>query len=99
MSVQAETHCMLDEVRESCAYEEPRNEREQAIAQVWREAFRSEKIGCNDNYFELGGDSLLAMELTELLATRHAILVPVVVLFQYPTIRELAEVIDEIDRA
>lgn len=80
-------------------YEEPQGEMELAIAQTWRDAFRLEKIGRNANFFELGGNSLLGMELTQMLAERLAVQVPVVVLFQYPTIREMAEIISTVEVA
>lgn len=87
------------EMRNGDVYEEPQGEIEMAIAQVWKDAFRIEKIGRHDNFFGLGGNSLLGMELTDMLAKRLAIQVPVVVLFQYPTIREIAEILGSIDCA
>jgi acyl carrier protein len=80
-------------------YEEPQGDMELAIAQIWKDAFRVERIGRNDNFFELGGNSLLGMELTEMLANRLAVQIPVVVLFQYPTVRELAEIISAAEGA
>jgi hypothetical protein len=88
-----EMSSLVDEVSDDEVYEDPQGELELALAQVWRDAFRLEKIGRNDNFFGLGGNSLLGMELTEMLATRLDIQIPVVVLFQYPSIRELAEVL------
>lgn len=74
-------------------YEEPQGELELAVAEVWQETFRLDRIGRNDNFFGLGGNSLLGMQLTEKLADKMDLQIPVVVLFQYPTVRELAEVI------
>ena len=74
-------------------YEEPQGELEQAIAQLWRELFRLDKVGRNDNFFELGGNSLSGMDLSEMLTTRLAIEVPVLAIFQHPTVREIAKVI------
>ena len=71
----------------------PQGELETTIAQVWAEVFGREKIGRNANFFELGGNSLLGMDLTELLASRLGVQVPVLVLFQYPTIGEMAGII------
>jgi hypothetical protein len=68
-------------------------ELEQAISQAWRDVFNLDKIDRDDNFFELGGNSLLGMNLTEILETRAAIRVPVLVVFQYPTIREMAEIV------
>jgi phthiocerol/phenolphthiocerol synthesis type-I polyketide synthase E len=78
---------------ESYHEEGPREGLEEGIAEVWREAFKIERIGRNDNFFELGGTSVLGLDVVERLEARLAIRVPILVLFQYPTIREMAEII------
>lgn len=77
-------------------YEEPQGELEHAIAGLWREAFKLERVGRHDNFYELGGNSLLGMDLSEMFMTRMAIEIPVLAIFQYPTVRELAEVVEEL---
>lgn len=47
----------------SVAYQAPRDEVEQMIAEIWQDAFGIEAIGIFDDFFELGGDSLLALNL------------------------------------
>ena len=74
-------------------YEDPQGELELAIAQLWKELFHLERIGRNDNFFELGGNSLSGMDLSEMFTTRLALEVPVLSIFQYPTVAELARVI------
>jgi Phosphopantetheine attachment site len=66
---------------------------EDAIAEVWQEVFHLENIDHNANFFELGGNSLLGMDITELLAMRLGIEVPVLTIFQHPSIREMTSVI------
>jgi len=66
---------------------------EQAVTEVWQEVFRLPGIDRDANFFELGGNSLLGMDLTELLASRLGIAVPVLTLFQNPSIREMTAVI------
>lgn len=73
--------------------EEPQGLLERAIAQLWRETFRLDKLGRNDNFFELGGNSLLGMDLSEMIMARLGLQVPVLTIFQYPTIREIADFI------
>lgn len=75
------------------AYEEPQGEVERAVANVWAHTLGVERIGRNDNFFELGGDSRIGLELTEALATSLAVELPVVTLFQNPTIREISAAI------
>ena len=71
----------------------PQGEVEQAIAQMWKEVFHLEQVSRNDNFFELGGDSVLGMTMSEMFTTRFQLHVPIVAIFQYPTIREMAEVV------
>ena len=74
-------------------YEEPQGELEQAVARLWKEVFRLDKMGRNDNFFELGGNSLLGMELSESFTTHLGADVPVLLIFQHPSVRELAQAI------
>lgn len=76
-------------------YEEPHGDLEQAIAQLWKDLFHLDRVGRNDNFFELGGNSLLGMDLSEMFISHLALEVPVLAIFQHPTIREIAQVIAE----
>jgi amino acid adenylation domain-containing protein len=73
------------------AYTKPQNALEETIAAIWQRLLRIDKVGIHDNFFDLGGHSLLIVkascELSEALDQR----VSVVELFQYPTISSLAE--------
>lgn len=66
---------------------------EEAITQAWREVFRRQDIGRDENFFEMGGDSILGMDVAALVAARLKVEIPIVALYQNPTIRELAEFI------
>jgi acyl transferase domain-containing protein/acyl carrier protein len=74
-------------------YAEPRNELEQQVANVWEELFGIQPIGRDDNFLELGGHSLLAIQMATQLRTLFAVDLPVTVLFEAPTVGELAAVI------
>lgn len=78
---------------EGSGSDKPQGDLEQAIAQLWLDLFHMDRIGRNDNFFELGGNSLLGMDLSEMFETRLAIEVPVLMIFQYPTIGEIAQII------
>jgi hypothetical protein len=41
----------------------PRTETEQLVAEVWRELLKSDRVGVHDNFFEIGGHSLLSMQV------------------------------------
>lgn len=47
-------------------FEVPEGEVEQALAKVWRDVMRLEKVGRWDNFYELGGDSIVAMQIVSL---------------------------------
>jgi len=49
-------------------YEAPRNNTEQVIAQIWQEFLEVERIGRNDSFFDLGGDSILLIRMLGQLA-------------------------------
>lgn len=75
-------------------YVAPQNDVEQTIAAVWQEVLNLEKIGVNDNFFEVGGNSLL---ITKIYSQLKNILpnklepISLVDLFKYSTIRSLAK--------
>ncbi|MEH2268431.1 MAG: non-ribosomal peptide synthetase, partial [Nostoc sp.] len=73
------------------AYVVPQTEVEKTIASVWQKALNLEKIGIHDNFFEIGGHSLLLVtvhsQLQEILKAELSTLD----LFRYPTINSLAE--------
>ncbi|HZI31263.1 MAG TPA: non-ribosomal peptide synthetase, partial [Candidatus Binatia bacterium] len=72
------------------AYAAPRTELEKDIAGIWRELLRVEQVGLHDNFFDLGGNSLLVVEAQAKLRGVAGLDLPVVRLFQYPTIGSLA---------
>ncbi|MET0400464.1 MAG: amino acid adenylation domain-containing protein [Longimicrobiaceae bacterium] len=76
---------------EPAAHAAPRSDVERAIAAAWQEVLGVDAVGLDDNFFDLGGHSLLLARLRSRLAGRFPGEVSVVVLFRYPTVRSLAE--------
>ncbi|NNL78724.1 MAG: acyltransferase domain-containing protein, partial [Desulfobacterales bacterium] len=72
----------------------PRTEIEKKLARVWRQILKLDKVGIDDNFFELGGDSLMGLKTVSRLHSDHRIDLPVVKLFQYPSIEKLARYLD-----
>jgi amino acid adenylation domain-containing protein len=68
----------------------PRGRTEDAIAAAWREVLRLEQVGIDDNFFDLGGHSLLLVQVQAKLRSALGQDVPIVEMFQYPTIRTMA---------
>src|SRR5439155_26591838 len=61
------------------------------IAQVWQAVLRVDKVGMNDNFFDLGGHSLLLVEVLHQLRDRLGLNLTMVDLFTYPTISALSQ--------
>jgi amino acid adenylation domain-containing protein len=72
------------------AYREPESGLERTIASVWRELLQIDKVGVDDNLFDLGGHSLLLLQLRDRLADLFDKELPLVEIFRYPTVRMLA---------
>ena len=72
------------------AYVAPTNETERAIADVWKELLRVETVGIHDNFFDLGGHSLLVVQLHSRLRRRLGRDLAVLDLFIHPTVHALA---------
>ncbi|MBW4467313.1 MAG: SDR family NAD(P)-dependent oxidoreductase [Pegethrix bostrychoides GSE-TBD4-15B] len=76
----------------------PQNQRQQQIAQIWREVLNLQTVGTEDNFFELGGNSLLLMQVLQRLQQLQPS-ISVMTLFQYPTIAALARHLTQADQA
>jgi len=68
----------------------PQTELERTIARTWQEALRIEQVSVDDNFFDLGGHSLLMMKVHGLLCEAVGREIPIVDLFTYPSVRSLA---------
>jgi len=68
----------------------PRTEVEKAIAALWQSVLNLEQVGLHDNFFDLGGHSLLMVRVHGQIQQRLAIEIPLVDLFRYPTVSSLA---------
>ncbi|KAA6459460.1 amino acid adenylation domain-containing protein [Bacillus cereus] len=71
-------------------YVKPMTELEQSLVEIWEEVLGVRGIGTQDNFFELGGHSLKATSLSAQIHKRLEIEIPLRRLFDYPTIKELA---------
>ncbi|MCG7491885.1 amino acid adenylation domain-containing protein [Vibrio sp. Of14-4] len=80
----------------SCAFEAARSDIELVLCEVWKQVLVIDQVGISDNFFSLGGDSILAMQVVSQaklvgykISTRD--------LFEYQTVKELAQVAQLID--
>ncbi|RKG88709.1 amino acid adenylation domain-containing protein, partial [Corallococcus terminator] len=74
----------------SSAYEAPRSELERTLAALWQEVLEVPRVGLHDGFFELGGNSLLLVQVHGRLKAALGVDVPLLTLFQHPNISALA---------
>lgn len=68
---------------------------EQTIATVWQKAFGVDKIGIDDNFFDLGGYSLMIIAVHGELQARLNTTFPITKVFQYSTVSSLARYLSQ----
>ncbi len=72
----------------------PRTATEAGLAEIWKNALELPEVGVADNFFDLGGHSMLAVKIISRARERFAVELPIAALFHAPTIAKLAAVID-----
>lgn len=83
------------QAQKSTTFIAPQTGAEKIIAGIWKEVLRMDKIGINDNFFDLGGNSLNIIEVNTKLQDNMGKDIPIVTLFTYSTIRSLALHLDQ----
>ena len=74
---------------QAALYVAPRNATEQAMCEVWQEVLKLDRVGVEDNFFGLGGDSILSIRIVSMLKSR-GIVFDVRDIFKHQTIEQLA---------
>jgi acyl transferase domain-containing protein/acyl carrier protein len=74
-------------------YVAPQDEIERTIADIWQEVLGIQQVGIHDNFFDLGGDSLLVTQVVGRLRDAFQINLPLSLLFNFPTVAGLAGVV------
>jgi acyl carrier protein len=77
------------------SYVAPRNAVEEVLADIWASVLEVERVGARDNFFDLGGHSLLGTQVTSRILDAFAVELPLRRLFETPTIEGLAEALLE----
>ncbi|HMT29886.1 MAG TPA: beta-ketoacyl synthase N-terminal-like domain-containing protein, partial [Bacteroidia bacterium] len=73
----------------------PQTHEEKSIAILWSQLLRIDKVGIDDNFFDLGGNSLLALQSIARLRQEQGMDIPVVKLYQFPTIKGILRSISD----
>ncbi|WP_423057127.1 amino acid adenylation domain-containing protein [Bacillus velezensis] len=79
------------------AYTAPRNELEEQLSVIWQEVLGTKQVGIEDSFFELGGDSIKALQVAARLG-RYGWKMTASDLFRHPSIKELAPLIRKAER-
>ncbi|MDM5217016.1 MULTISPECIES: non-ribosomal peptide synthetase [Bacillus amyloliquefaciens group] len=79
------------------AYTAPRNELEEQLSVIWQEVLGTKQVGIEDSFFELGGDSIKALQVSARLG-RYGWKMTASDLFRHPSIKELAPLIRKAER-
>jgi acyl carrier protein len=75
---------------------EPRNEIEEIIAEIWREALHVDQLSVFDGFFELGGHSLLLLQVLRRLSDAFELEIPLRSIYEERTVAALAKKIEEL---
>ena len=81
--------------QEKTAYVAPQKEIERILADVWQEVLHLEKVGIHDNFFDLGGHSILVIQVYAKLKDIFNGQISIIDLFQYPTICAITEFLSQ----
>jgi amino acid adenylation domain-containing protein len=74
----------------------PRTPTEEIVADTWRQVLKRERIGATDNFFDVGGNSLLATQVVARLRSTFAVGLPLRRFFEASTVETLAAAVDEL---
>ncbi len=73
----------------------PRTRTEKALAAIWMDLLNLEQVSISDNFFEVGGHSLLAVQLLNRMNKQFGLSLPLPTLFQVPTIEQVAALLQK----
>ncbi|WP_075883935.1 type I polyketide synthase [Candidatus Protochlamydia sp. W-9] len=74
----------------------PPNILEEKLIYIWQQTLKIQSISIKDNFFEIGGDSLIALELKDLILLHFHVEIPLKAFFDKPTIQEMASEIQNL---
>jgi amino acid adenylation domain-containing protein len=77
------------------AYAPPRTPVEEVLAELWARSLGVERVGVHDDFFDLGGHSLIATQLVSQVRRAFEVEIPLRELFEAPTVADLAERVED----
>lgn len=94
-AIQARSECQRPRRRLDARLVTPRTETERALADLWANVLRLECVGVQDDFFDLGGTSLRAVDLFAQIEGRFGKKLPLTALLEAPTVAQLARLLVE----
>jgi len=67
---------------------EPSNNIEKLLLGIWKSVLKTDNIGINSNFFDLGGNSILAINLASLISKKFNITLKTLTIFEFPSIKD-----------
>lgn len=74
-------------------YEGPRNGVEEVMAGIWAEVLKVERVGVHDNFFDLGGHSLLGTQILAWIREEFDVELPLQMMFDGITVEQMAQAV------
>ncbi|MBL6448227.1 amino acid adenylation domain-containing protein [Fulvivirga sp. 29W222] len=96
--IEIEVNELLQEAGLTVPQVEPANDNEHKLADIWKGILGLEQIGVTQSFFEIGGNSLKAAEMSMAFAREFQADMPLEVLYEKPTIRELVDEIPNLEK-
>ncbi len=81
-------------VQRSCDYVPPETETQIQISRIYKDVLRLDEVGIHDNFFEIGGHSLRATKIINLIESQLGVRITIGEFFENPNIKKLAEIVD-----
>jgi amino acid adenylation domain-containing protein len=87
---------MIDlEAGAEAEYVAPATEKEKLVADIWKDVLNTDQVGIRDNFFDIGGNSLGIIQVNERLKELFKQDIPVLALFEYPTISSIIQYLEK----
>lgn len=83
------------DLMDAADYDPPENDLEAKIADIWATVLQVSQVGLHNNFFDLGGHSLLLIKIKQRLETELRLSVAIVDLFKYTTVASLAKYLNQ----
>lgn len=85
--------------RSPAGYAAPQTATQRQLAGIWSQCLGRERIGLHERFFDVGGQSLFAVQVSHLVCEAFGVDLPVRALLESPTIEELADVVERLHPA